>query len=244
MENFPSITDWILATLFGVALPMVSGLQSRTIFRNNKLSFTGPMKIRFYLNNSLVLFLAATLVALNWLFNRRDISLLGLRSIGPSTSHHLILFISLFFFLYVLDLWSTFGNKEERPRQVRETEANAPFLPKQKNELPAYFIMCCTAAFCEELIYRGYLIYFFQVLLRGLPGASTLSLLVPALLFSAAHYYQGIKAMFKIMVLATLLGLLFLNSGSLLIVCFLHFLVDWCSGLLYAYFAKKEAYRD
>jgi membrane protease YdiL (CAAX protease family) len=110
--------------------------------------------------------------------------------------------------------------------------------------MPAYFIMCCTAAFCEELIYRGYLINFFQSLFQGLPNAPTLSLLLPAFFFSAAHYYQGIKAVFKILVLSTLFGLLFLKSGSLLIVCLLHFLVDWCSGLLYAHFAKIEVQKD
>jgi membrane protease YdiL (CAAX protease family) len=67
-----------------------------------------------------------------------------------------------------------------------------------------------------------------------------LSVFLPAFVFSIAHFYQGVKAVIKIFVLAVLFGYLFVFSGSLLIVMILHFLVDAVGGLLTIKYMKEE----
>jgi membrane protease YdiL (CAAX protease family) len=91
-----------------------------------------------------------------------------------------------------------------------------------------------SAGFCEECIYRGYLIWAFQSLV-GLGGAAALSLLA----FAVAHSYQGIKGVLGVAVLGGFFTLVVLISGSLWPAIVLHAVVDICHGLI-AWLALRE----
>jgi membrane protease YdiL (CAAX protease family) len=67
-----------------------------------------------------------------------------------------------------------------------------------------------------------------------------LSILLPAFVFSVAHFYQGVKAVVKIFILAIIFGYIFIYSGSLLIVMILHLLVDAIGGLLTMKYMKED----
>jgi len=67
-----------------------------------------------------------------------------------------------------------------------------------------------------------------------------IAVILPALAFSIAHFYQGAKAVLKIFFLAVFFRYLFIYSGSLLIVMILHFLVDAVGGLLTIKYMKEH----
>jgi membrane protease YdiL (CAAX protease family) len=92
-----------------------------------------------------------------------------------------------------------------------------------------------SAGFCEEFIFRGYLIWVFQSLL-DLWGAAALSLVV----FALAHAYQGVKGILSTGIVGSLLTLVVLIFGSLLPAIALHALIDIGSGLL-AWLALRRA---
>lgn len=232
MENFPAIPDIILALLFGILIPFVSGVRSAKLFREQALFFDSNTKKRFYLSNSFFLLLTALVVIVVWEFYRRPYAVLGFQWPEESRTTLVFYLTLLFCGLYGMDLLSSVPTGEKREKAKDEMQSQMPFMPSSRLEMPAYFIMCLSAGLFEEIVYRGFLVSFSAAVFKNVPGAAAWTVLAPALLFSLAHYYQGAKAVFKILVLSLLFGMIFYHSGSLLIVVILHFSVDWISGWL------------
>ena len=79
-----------------------------------------------------------------------------------------------------------------------------------------------SAAIGEELLMRGYLLH----RLEGLAGTAA-AVVLQALIFALAHFYQGITGVVNIFVLALLFGLVYLRSGrNLLPLILAHGLID------------------
>ena len=76
--------------------------------------------------------------------------------------------------------------------------------PRGVAEVTLWVMMSLSAGFCEELVYRGYL----QRQFLALTSSITVAVLVQAVLFGIAHWYQGMKMMIIITVLGMLLGIL------------------------------------
>lgn len=77
-------------------------------------------------------------------------------------------------------------------------------MPKTVLELAIYLILSVTGGFCEELIFRGYLMRQFS----AWTGSSALGIVLQGVLFGLGHAYYGGKLMLIIMVHGCLLGLL------------------------------------
>jgi hypothetical protein len=95
-----------------------------------------------------------------------------------------------------------------------------------------------SAGFCEEFIFRGYLIWAFQPVC-GLWGAAALSVVI----FATAHAYQGAKGVSTTGAIGSLLTLVVLICGSLLPAMALHALVDIGQGLV-AWLVLREVPRE
>lgn len=113
-------------------------------------------------------------------------------------------------------------------KPVKIANLNAiEFYPHTPYELGWWVALSLTAGFCEEFIFRGYLIWAIQSLL-GLWGAAAFSLVV----FAVAHAYQGMKGILTAGALGGLLTLVVLILGSLWPAIALHALVDFGGGLV------------
>lgn len=77
-------------------------------------------------------------------------------------------------------------------------------MPKTVMEVAVYLILSATGGFCEELIFRGYLMRQFS----AWTGSSALGIVLQGVLFGLGHAYYGGKLMLIIMVHGSLLGLL------------------------------------
>lgn len=239
MDHFPAWPDYLMALLFGILIPFISGVRSAQTLQQAPPELDTASKRKFYLGNSFFLLLLAGIVLLVWLLYRRPLATLGFRSARETAFHLHAIFTALFVFLYLFDsIYSFFQHKQET--DGLETELQAAFMPTKPADLPAYFVMCLAAGIGEEIVYRGFMIGFFTTLFKGLSMAPTLAILVPSLLFSLAHFYQGWQAVFKILVLSFLFGMIFWYTGSLLTVIILHFGVDLLSGILSMIAARKK----
>lgn len=107
-------------------------------------------------------------------------------------------------------------------RQLRSLE---PLLPRNRRELRAFDALSLTAGFVEELLWRGYLIWYLQQLapLWLAAGGSVL-------LFGLAHAYQGPAAAAKTGAVAAVLTALYLISGTLWPSIALHAAIDMLQG--------------
>lgn len=95
-----------------------------------------------------------------------------------------------------------------------------------------------SAGFCEELIFRGYLIWAFQPVF-GLWGSAAFSVVV----FAAAHAYQGARGVLATGAVGTALTLVVLISGSLWPAIALHALTDIGEGVV-AWLALRKMRAD
>lgn len=99
--------------------------------------------------------------------------------------------------------------------------------PHTVSELGLWVALSLSAGFCEEFIFRGYLIWVFHSLL-GLWGAAALSVA----LFAVAHAYQGVKGILSVCIMGGLLTLIVLVLGSLWPAIALHALIDIGEGVV------------
>ena len=83
-------------------------------------------------------------------------------------------------------------------------------LPESAGEIAAWVLVCLTAGFCEEAVFRGYL----QRQLLALTGSASLAVALQAVCFGIAHGYQGIHNVVVITALGALYGLLALWRRS------------------------------
>lgn len=113
-------------------------------------------------------------------------------------------------------------------RPVRFGSGNdvlAPMLPHTRKEFGGFVALSLTAGFCEEFIFRGYLIWAFQASL-GAWGAAALS----SVAFGLAHAYQGARGILSTAIVGALLAVLVLLTGSLWPAIVVHALLDIGQG--------------
>ncbi len=95
-------------------------------------------------------------------------------------------------------------------------------LPHTRTEIALYLLLCATAGFCEEIIFRGYLQKQFSAWMHS----ASAGLILQAVVFGAAHGYQGPRLMIVITVFGCLFGLLAQWRQSLRPGMIGHFLQD------------------
>lgn len=236
MDNFPLWADHILALIFGMAIPFYAAYKRPKDLTGKY--FDSRQKKRIYLANSFSLFLMAGVILVVWLLFKRPLTELGFKSIRNFEDWSWLAII--FILLYIIDTGIAFTSKENLAKNFDANATKTPFMPTKRHELPLYFLMCFSAGVFEEIIFRGFLVTYFMYLLSDIVSGEMWAVILPAILFSVAHYYQGSKAVLKIMVLSVLFGYIFILSDSLLVVMILHFIVDAIGGLLTMKYMKKE----
>lgn len=228
MDKFPHWADHVIAFIYSIAIPFYAGWKRRHGFSN--LYFTSTEKKNIYVSGSLSLLVMAVVLIIVWLVFKRPLAELGLTK--PANYQSWWWLAAIFVLVYIIKTTLDLTNKKSFDKMVDHWNNKVPFLPTQKNELPEYTLLCFSAGVFEEIIYRGYLVTYCLYLFGGMKNHELISIILPALAFSVAHYYQGFRAVIQIFILAIAFGFIYVNSGSLLIVMLLHFLIDLSGGLL------------
>ncbi|GJM32572.1 MAG: hypothetical protein DHS20C18_15730 [Saprospiraceae bacterium] len=117
-------------------------------------------------------------------------------------------------------------------RTLERWRKDLSFLPKTGLEFRHFIFLSFSAGICEEIVFRGFFVSYFYALLLPLNFPAWTAVLVPAILFGLVHYYQGWKAVMKIVLMAIIFGLIFLWSGSLWWLILLHVGVDLIGGAM------------
>jgi membrane protease YdiL (CAAX protease family) len=98
-------------------------------------------------------------------------------------------------------------------------------LPHTREELIMFSLLSITAGICEEVLYRGYLIWYLSHWV-GLITAAALS----AVIFGLGHAYQGGRGMLQTGAVGAFLAAVYLVTGSLLAPIVIHAFMDLHSG--------------
>ncbi len=103
----------------------------------------------------------------------------------------------------------------------------ATMLPHTRTELARFTALSLSAGFCEELVFRGYIIWFFQSFI-GLTGAASVSCVI----FALGHAYQGVGGVVKTGVMGAVFAAIVVAFGSLIPAILLHSLIDVAQGVV------------
>ncbi|HEX2729856.1 MAG TPA: CPBP family intramembrane glutamic endopeptidase [Rubrobacteraceae bacterium] len=91
-------------------------------------------------------------------------------------------------------------------------------LPSTREERWVFAALSVTAGICEEILFRGFLLFYLQDFFLGLPLAAAVT--VSSIVFGMAHLYQGGKGVLGTGVFVLGMALLYVWSGSLLLPMF------------------------
>jgi len=112
--------------------------------------------------------------------------------------------------------------------QLRETMQHLrPLVPANRREMRRFVALSITAGICEELLYRGFLLWYTSQI-TVLPVA----VLTSAFIFGAGHVYQGGKGIVRTGIFGLVATGLYLLTESLWAPMVLHAVLDVTSGNL------------
>ena len=138
--------------------------------------------------------------------------------------------LAFVFFMYQLIASLVSVKFKEQVAGTTGSEGAVRVLPRTKKEKCLFSFVSLSAGICEELIYRGFMIFLLITIFPDIPVF--LIVLLPSILFGSGHIYQGLKGVFATGALGALFLCLFLVTDSLLLPMVLHFIVDFSSTFI------------
>ncbi len=117
------------------------------------------------------------------------------------------------------------AGREELERSV---ERARKFVPVGSTEVAVFVLVALTAGICEEILYRGWLLYF----LGALSGSMWIGMILSAVLFGLGHAYQGRQGIIATGVLGLVFGTMFVLVKSLVPGQVIHAGIDLVNGIL------------
>ena len=221
----PIVHDWILLVL------VVAGLGARAWFGIRALRSVPEAELearrrRAWARGIASQWALVAILALLWTWQRRTPAALGL--VMPSPWGLAGVGLGLVFVVAVLGAqrWHV-GARPELASRVRAQLVHLrALLPNTRAELPGFVSLAITAGVCEEVLFRGFVMW----LLACVLPAFWMAALAQALLFGLAHAYQGPSGVLRTGAVGMFMAGLVWVTGSLWAAMVVHALMDIHAG--------------
>ena len=212
--------DHVLVVVFAVLLPF-HGWRQYPLFI--ELVKRNPKVVRrnVYISNIIMLWLMAIVVLAVWNYAQRSYTDLGLVSISGAPGFVSII-VAIILIAMIIQYYKAILKSERKLQWVFVPE----LLPRTNTELKLFIYLSATAGITEEILFRGYLMWY---LLHF--GNIGFAILLSSVLFTSAHAYQGLKAVLIIFPVALILCFLYVYSQSLLVPMLLHIAINSYAGI-------------
>jgi membrane protease YdiL (CAAX protease family) len=223
-----TVIDHLLAVVLVVVLPALS---ARDVPRLARRAASDPAqaRTRLYFENMAILWGLTTALVAGWWWAGRPVRDLGLQLPGSASGWWWTLLICGVGIGVIVQQAAAFARSPDAHATVRKQFELQPalmtVLPATPKELRVYCGAAVTAGVCEEVQYRGYLLWYFQSLV---PGAFAIAAAVLA--FGVAHAYQGVRGIFATGMAGALAMAVYLLTESLLAPILLHATLDLVNG--------------
>jgi len=225
MLNTP---DHILVVIIAVVWPLYVAFFRFPRLRRAVAAGLPSARVRAYIETMLTQWSLAAIALMVWLRAARPTSDLGFSMLGGWQ-----LWLGIALVVLALVILGVQARQVARDPELQNTlrhklKVGGPILPTTPRELFLFHLIAVTAGICEELLYRGFLIWYLTQLF-GLPGAVVGS----SALFGLAHTYQGGRGIVQTGTVGLVFALVFVVTRTLWVPMLLHTLVDVNSGLLW-----------
>ena len=219
--------DFILILAFlGTVVPLMGRRRIRQLLRVPRM--TRRKRLGLYASTVVSQWLAVVIIL--WRSTVRGISLEQLGLAIPDPRLAVLVSIALAGLLITSQILGL-RQAAARPDKISGPVPKLALLifPQSTAERLAFLCVAATVAFCEELIYRGFVQRVFE---DSAAGRAYAAMAISAILFAVGHIYQGRKGVVATGALGFVLSIVRILTGSLLPCVVAHFAADLTVGLL------------
>lgn len=185
-------------------------------------------RVRFYRTTVAAEWIVTLYVLGLWIAKGRPWSALRLASSSSlrlAIGYSLAAIIIALFMLQARQVWKVLTRPEAVAR-LREKLAFADALvPETDGERRGFWLVSATAGICEELVFRGFLIWLITAWL-GLVAA----VIISSIIFGYGHIYLGVAQVPRTALIGLVLALIAVGTGSLWPAMLIHAAIDLNSG--------------
>jgi uncharacterized protein len=223
----PGVLDHVLVPLAVLVDPLLGVWMYRRLARRVR-SGVADARVAAY-RTTMLLYWAFTIgLVATWLGLDRPAAALGLAA--PGGVRLLIgAIVTLLGLAFLHAQWRAVSRMDGSGLATLRAQM-APFadaLPRTEREGAHFRGLAVTAGVCEEIFCRGYLIWYLAAFVGEWPAT-----FLGAMIFGAAHLYQGSAGVVKTGATGLGMGILYVGTGSLLFPMILHAAVDLQGGAM------------
>ncbi|MGB8802513.1 MAG: CPBP family intramembrane glutamic endopeptidase [Candidatus Acidiferrales bacterium] len=109
---------------------------------------------------------------------------------------------------------------------IRSLGQANPLVPRTNGEYPGMILVALTAGVCEEILFRGYVTWYFLAFWPGTRISLALAVIISAILFGFGHIYFGVRQVGVSAVAGLFFSTIVLVAGSLAPAMILHAALD------------------
>lgn len=214
--------DHILVLWLAVAQPALSALT----FRRFVAAGADMNRVRLYDRTLIIQWLTLGVTLIGWLVLGRSAAGLGLvvpAGWGFRGGAAAVLLLVTF----LLRLWRNARRlgEAERSKAISKLGKLVHFLPRTVREYRRFVPLSVTAGIVEEIVYRGFLLWYFA---SHLPLWA--AVIASSAIFGIGHSYQGPAAALRTGLVGLALAVLYVVSGSIWLPIVAHAAVDLLQG--------------
>jgi hypothetical protein len=223
----PNLFDHALFVVLAVLFPLRAGT-----FGFRRIQLASPearprVRLAVY-RQALVIQWTLALAALGlWVAGRREWAGIGLVPVFGWGLGGVVAGMIVMAFAVLRQRRQALGDDEALERLRFRMRRLELMLPHSREELAFFFKLSITAGVCEELLYRGYLIWYLTHWLSIGPAAALASLV-----FGIGHVYQGWRGVITTGLVGAFFAATYIITGSLYAGMVMHALMDAHSGHL------------
>jgi membrane protease YdiL (CAAX protease family) len=228
MSGLPLLLSYLLVAYIVLVEPIWGARTYRKLKRDvSDGSKDSPAaRIRFYRLGIIAEWLWVAVIALIVILGGATLDELGLGLQAPSEEAlAFILAVGLGASVPLILLWIRSRRSEESVAEASERML-APvsaLLPYGRKERWLFASLSITAGICEEILFRGFLMFYLQEVFGS---ALWVAVAVSSVIFGVVHIYQGITQVLATGAFGAAMAVLYLFSGSLLLPIIVHALLD------------------
>lgn len=219
------LIDHLLAVFLVVVGPLRSGLIGLKKFRDAAAGDLPRVRLQTYRGAMLGQIARVFAVALVWWVTRRSPADLGLSLRLGAGLLGVGLGLAVIIAVMLRQRAKALADPEGRQEMREHLDNIRLVLPHTRGEFRTFAWVALTAGICEELLFRGYLIWYFSHVMPWWAAG-----LVTAVAFGFGHVYQGARGVIVTSLLGAFLAAICFLTGSLYSAMLIHYLMDLHSG--------------
>ena len=169
---------------------------------------------------------AAAVVAL-WVAQHRTWAALHVGAGRPVSMALGAVFVASYLALALVQVRALVADPERLMRLAARQTKMDPLAPRTTGEQRLFAVLAVSAGLCEELLYRGFALWYFTRLAGPVAGFA-----LAAVLFGLGHLYLGRMHVVRTAIVGAVFGLLVIGTGSLWLAIVLHAAMDLLGGAI------------